>query len=325
MFYRLPKRLLFLEKKHSTDFGNILVYINNLHCCTIRFVQYLTKLIEFFVKAILIGLTTDLIPVELENENVNRSVLKSEVLSEHSQPQINTEKDEKDFLPPFWSVSHSKTEESGSESETEDDMLPGNQCHQCLGLFSSRSNLTKHLRLGRCKSKKRKHTMAFGENEKENSIIQPPDLFVYNQKRLLPALWDHCAVKKVKKLHYDIDGVCVYELDYDAANMMGSSKDGRPWRIWHTSRRSGYDGIRRVATCGGTYQCNNNRCPYLHSYSKTNKVQFKTVTSQVTSCACCGYEAVPVPCDAKKVWEFSNDTLLVYHCGKHSCVAKKQI
>lgn len=146
---------------------------------------------------------------------------------------------------------------------------------------------------------------------------------VSNQRRLLPALWDHCAVEKVKKLPYDIDGVCVYELEYDAANMMGSSKDGRPWRLWHTSRRSGYDGIRTVATCGGTYQCNNNRCPYLHSYSKTNKVQFKTVTSQVTSCACCGYEAVPVPCDAKKVWEFSNDTLLVYHCGKHSCVAKK--
>ena len=47
------------------------------------------------------------------------------------------------------------------------------------------------------------------------------------------------------------------------------------------------------------------------------------MTSQITSCACCGYEAVPTPCDAKKVWELNNDTLLIYHSGKHSCVAKK--
>lgn len=124
-------------------------------------------------------------------------------------------------------------------------------------------------------------------------------------------------------LPYDIDGDCIYELNYDATNMMGTSKDGRPWRVWHSSRRSGFDGIRRVTTCGGTYECNNSRCPYLHSYSKKNKVQFRTMSAQIAACACCGYQAVPTPCDAKKIWEFNGGTLLVYHCGKHSCVAKK--
>lgn len=56
---------------------------------------------------------------------------------------------------------------------------------------------------------------------------------------------------------------------------------------------------------------------------KGKKVQFKTVTARTASCACCGYEVVPIPCDAKKVWEFENNTLMVYHCGNHSCVAKK--
>lgn len=104
---------------------------------------------------------------------------------------------------------------------------------------------------------------------------------------------------------------------------MSSSKDGRPWNTWHSSKRSGFTGTRRVASCGGTYECKSQRCPYFQSYGKPNKVQFKKVSEKIVACSCCGYEADSVPCPAKKVWEFNDKTVLVYHCSKHTCVAKK--
>lgn len=42
------------------------------------------------------------------------------------------------------------------------------------------------------------------------------------------------------------------------------------------------------------------------------------------ACSCRGYQADSVPCAVKKVWEFSDNTVLVYHCGQHSCVAKNK-
>lgn len=138
--------------------------------------------------------------------------------------------------------------------------------------------------------------------------------------------WASCNIKKTEKLPYDIDGDCVYEVSYDPTNMMSSSKDGRPWNAWHTSKRSGltFVGIRRVASCGGTYKCKNHTCPYFQSYGKPNKVQFKKVSEDLVACSCRGYQADSVPCAVKKVWEFSDNTVLVYHCGQHSCVAKNK-
>jgi len=41
-------------------------------------------------------------------------------------------------------------------------------------------------------------------------------------------------------------------LRYDKARMMTSSKDGRPWMQWNTSKQQGFNGVRRVALRGGT-------------------------------------------------------------------------
>lgn len=112
-----------------------------------------------------------------------------------------------------------------------------------------------------------------------------------NQRRLLPSLWANYNIEKTEKLPYDIDGDCVYELSYDPRSMMSSSKDGRPWNAWHSSKRTGLAGIRRFASCGGTYECKSRRCPYFHSYEKPNKVQFKKVSEEIVACSCCGYEA----------------------------------
>ncbi|KAK3732372.1 hypothetical protein QZH41_005703 [Actinostola sp. cb2023] len=77
--------------------------------------------------------------------------------------------------------------------------------------------------------------------DKENRFFNPADDFIFeNQRRLLPCLWEQCKIEKVERLPYDIDGDCVYELSYDRTNLMSSSRDGRSWRIRHSSKRSGF-------------------------------------------------------------------------------------
>ena len=104
----------------------------------------------------------------------------------------------------------------------------------------------------------------------------------------MPSLWDDCEVLKQESLPFGIDGHCVYELPCDKNHMMASSVDGRPWKQWNTSKRQGFSGVRRVATCGGAYVCLNNRCPYLHSYGKQNEVQLKKLAENEVVCGCCG-------------------------------------
>ena len=104
---------------------------------------------------------------------------------------------------------------------------------------------------------------------------------------LVPSLWSKCKVEKWESLPHDMNGYCVYELPYDKGNMMASSSDGRPWKQWNTSKRQGFEGRRRVTFCGGTYVCQNNHCPYLHSYGKENDVQFKKMAEDEVVCNCC--------------------------------------
>ncbi|CAB4028517.1 Transposon Tf2-6 poly, partial [Paramuricea clavata] len=192
------------------------------------------------------------------------------------------------------------------------------QCHKCSNVFSTKSNLRKHQRLISCAGSKRKLSKAV--KEKHNEV----NMDFSNARRLLPSLWSKCKVEKRESLPYDINGDCVYELPYDEENMMDSSSDGRPWKQWNTSKRQGFEGRRRVTSCGGTYVCKNSRCPYLHSYGKQNDVQFKRRAEDEVVCNCCGYEAKGVMCNAKKVWEFGQDKVTVFHCGEHNCSVKER-
>ena len=65
--------------------------------------------------------------------------------------------------------------------------------------------------------------------------------------------------------------------------------------------------------------CKNTRCPYLHSCGKENKVAENEVV-----CSCCGYEAQGISCEARKIWEFEHDKVIVLHYGEHKCSVKEQ-
>lgn len=117
---------------------------------------------------------------------------------------------------------------------------------------------------------------------------------------LTPNLWSEVQCEKVSKLPYDIDGLVKYELGFEKERRMESSRDGRPWAGFMTSRRSGFFGTRRLARCKGSPKCINDDCPYLSQYSKRNRVQFQFQCGE-NICHSCGAPAVNIPCPASKV------------------------
>jgi hypothetical protein len=122
------------------------------------------------------------------------------------------------------------------------------------------------------------------------------------------------------ELQFDIDGTKIIVLPYDPACKMKSSRDGRPWQTWVTSKRIGFDGVRRKAKCSGSYVCNNDNCNFLRTYKERNNVQFKKAI-----CLTCGWEGEHVPCEeAVKVWEFGPTHVTVFHAGVHTCVARNR-
>lgn len=138
-------------------------------------------------------------------------------------------------------------------------------------------------------------------------------------------MWSDVETKKVDKLPFDIDGLVKYELAFDKERRMESTRDGRPWAGFMTSRRSGFTGTRRLARCKGSYRCINDDCPYLKQYCKRNRVQFQVRNSE-NICHSCGAPAMHILCPASKVWEFNdiNCTVVVYHHGVHTCVPNVQ-
>ena len=136
--------------------------------------------------------------------------------------------------------------------------------------------------------------------------------------RLKLAHWEDVKVVKTTALPVGIDGRCAYEIPFNPDDRMASSKnDGRNWMRYMPSRRSGFEGVRRLAWCKGSYRCRNDNCNFLQEYGRPNNTQF----SRNGKCKVCGMEGPLVPCEARKVWEFDDATckVRVYHTGDHSC------
>ena len=124
----------------------------------------------------------------------------------------------------------------------------------------------------------------------------------------------------MESLPFDINGCQKFVLPCDSANLMKSSKDGRPWKTWCTSLRSGFKGIRRRAQCGGSWVCPNSNCLFRNEMKSPNTVQFVGRKNE-KQCFVCETKATFVPCKAIKVWEFTEckTSVTVYHQGNHTC------
>lgn len=164
------------------------------------------------------------------------------------------------------------------------------------------------------------------ENDDYDHIVESEDELVATEKgaKLDMDVFDDIQEKNVSSLPYDIDGTQVFTIKCSRDEIMKRSKDGRPWKVWVTSKRKQFKGIRRRANCKGSHVCNQQDCPYFQDCKRKNRVQFQSVGG-VVHCFCCGCPAVSVKCNAQKVWEYANKNRLlkVYHFGKHTCEPKK--
>ena len=101
---------------------------------------------------------------------------------------------------------------------------------------------------------------------------------------------------------------------------MKKQRDGR-WFAMHTSRGKGFNGLRTVGTCCGSFECVNTQCPKLISGKGAIQGRNKGRTCQI-----CGEEAIQITCGAKRVTEFHpfQETLFVYHVGEHKFTLKRR-
>jgi len=67
--------------------------------------------------------------------------------------------------------------------------------------------------------------------------------------------WAECSEQEVQSLPPDTDGTKMYVIPSSREQMMGRTKDLRPWKMWSSSSCSGFKGTRRVARCKGCYEC----------------------------------------------------------------------
>ena len=145
------------------------------------------------------------------------------------------------------------------------------------------------------------------------------------RQRITPSLFNGKKVKNVDSLPFDTDGNQIFKLKYNAASPPSSTSDGRPWNAYFNSKRGGFKGIRRRATCKGSPRCPNQNCWYKRQYEKGNRVNFEKKNG-IAVCHSCNAEAEDVPCHAVKVWEVSQNKqwVTIYHHGDHTCVAIKK-
>ena len=148
------------------------------------------------------------------------------------------------------------------------------------------------------------------------------DLFYSNRGRITPALFTGKEEQHVTSLPFDIDGDQVFKMKYNADSPASTLSDGRPWNAYYNSKRSGFSGIRRRATCKGSQRCTNEMCWYRKKYGKANQVNFEKQNG-VSVCHSCHAVPEDIPCPAIKVWEVSEDKaeVTIYHYGMHTCVA----
>lgn len=139
--------------------------------------------------------------------------------------------------------------------------------------------------------------------------------------------WNDCPELKVEQLPHNIDGWCRYMIACDdVKQMMALTKDGRPWDMWHTSSRVGFNGTRRLTHCKGTLICSEETCLYRKQYGHPNKTQFVS-RNGTRKCFSCGSSAGRLNCKAVKVWEYDPrlKRVTVYHNGLHVCSCKRTI
>ena len=127
----------------------------------------------------------------------------------------------------------------------------------------------------------------------------------------------------VQEQPHDIDGTRYYVIDVpEEEPMFFKYRDTRFFKM-NSSKRKGFNGIRRVGTCRGNFKCRNEECGHFVNTQSPNTMHFKVIGRE-HFCSICDSRVERDYCGAKKLIEFHHQSRLleIYHHGKHTCHAK---
>ena len=101
----------------------------------------------------------------------------------------------------------------------------------------------------------------------------------------------------VNQVPHEIDGLKYYVKNVPEDDTMCMKYwNGRYFQM-NTSKRKGFNGIRRIGKCRGNFMCKNPECGYLQDNNKANEVQFRAL-GKSKFCFVCDAQASRKPCGA---------------------------
>ena len=161
--------------------------------------------------------------------------------------------------------------------------------------------------------------------EFDQSQIEDPVQEGFSLKQGTPFpmhLFSDVTPEEVDFLPPEINGLKMYKIKCTTANYSARCSDRR-WFQMRTSSRVGFNGIRKIGKCAGSYVCQYNNCSFLSTEGRKNEANFKYMYKHRV-CASCGVIAEQLPCGAVKMLELSSTTGIctVYHLGDHTCNPK---
>ena len=164
-------------------------------------------------------------------------------------------------------------------------------------------------------------SLSYSSSDEESTFHVPK-----RQKKIGPELWSNVKIEQVDQIPDDVDGLRVYEVQLNDTSSkqqsrMSTVKDGRPWKKDSGTQWKGLRNVR-YSDCLGSHTCINPQCDFQKEYGVVNKTQFNKKNKL---CHVCGNPGKHVPCFARRYIVSKRESVLVYHCGKHTCPSKPVI
>ena len=138
-------------------------------------------------------------------------------------------------------------------------------------------------------------------------------------------LFRNVKPKRCNFLPQNLDGNKYYKVKCTIKNYSKKTSDRR-WFYLRTSSKAGLNGIRKVGTCKGSWQCTNTSCSFLKTENKPNTWHFD-YRGGSRACYSCGTYAQQIPCGARKLVQmaYGCEYAEVYHIGKHNCTLQPEL
>ena len=138
-------------------------------------------------------------------------------------------------------------------------------------------------------------------------------------------LFRNAKLKRCNFLTQNLDGNKYYKVKCTIKNYSKKTSDRR-WFYLRTSSKAGLNGICKVGTCKGSWQCTNTSCSFLKTENKPNTWHFD-YRGGSRACYSCGKYAQQIPCGARKLVQmaYGCEYAEVYHIGKHNCTLQPEL